>query len=180
METQYTHLTTYTDVLDEAKRYLSEYDAAGAIASEDAFEEVAARAARRWRADHHYGPVDLRALDDLYALVEEEAGTYAGDTARIDGTSVGPCVARDVEMGYVWLPRSVAWDFAVDGGYRYTLTVWADGSATMECTEPGEPTNQHWVYPFGPGEAITAFEGVPQHVLEQFERVRREAITANG
>jgi hypothetical protein len=172
-----TTLATLSDLLAEARRYLSEYDQARVITREQAVAEVVDRAAQRWWGKHDLGPVSDEDLDDLYRLVEEEADAYAGEVGRyLDDTYIGPCIARDLVLGYAWLPRALARDEVVDGGDRFSFEVWEDGSATMECTEPDHPENKYWSYPFAPDEDVRWFEGVPQCILDRFHEVKEEAI----
>jgi len=171
-----TTLNSFTDVLKEARRYLGSYDSAGVITNNEAIEEVASRASNRWWSSHDYGRISDGGLEDLHRLVEEEAEEYIRPTVRhLDGTPIGPCVARDVEAGYVLAQKPSARSWAVNDGYAYWLKVWPDGSATVECTEKGRPENQYWSYPVAPDEDLRFFEGVPWEVLDRFQRVRKWA-----
>jgi hypothetical protein len=172
-----TTLTTFADLLDEARRYLGEYDQARVITREQAVAEVIERAAQRWWGKHDLGAVSDEVLADLHRLVEEEADAYAGEIGRyLDDTYIGPCIARDLVLGYAWLPRALAEDEVVDNGCRYAFYVWEDGSCTLDCTEPDAPENEWWSYPFAPNEDVRWFEGVPQHVLGRFHQLKQEAI----
>jgi hypothetical protein len=174
-------ISSFVDILDEARRYLSAYDSAGVIGHPEAAEEVAERAARRWRSGHSLGSASDKDIDDLYRLVEEEAAEYAADTTRyLDGTTLGPCIARDVDRGYVRHERPSAREAKGDDDYLYILTIWRDGSATLECVQRDDPGNGYWTYPVGPGEDLRFFEGVPWEVLDRFQLVSPQGQLTRG
>lgn len=168
-------INSFADALEEARRYLGEYRAM-VIGHPEAFEGVANRAAVRWSNGRDLGHISDEDLASLYQLVDEEANEYARETARhLDGTSLAPCLARDAELGYVLKQRPSARDFASNGDYSYYLAIWPDGSATMTCTQKGEPSNEYWTYPIGPDEDLRFFEGVPWEIRDRFQRVRKWA-----
>jgi len=144
-----------------------------------AAETIADIAAHRWMDELGYTPGTEGDYRTLRRYLRDALSRYLTPYTRSDGSTIGPCIARDVELGHARFPDNLASDTVVDGRRRYDLWVYGDGSATIECSTEGG-TYWLWTYPFAPDEPVTGHPDAPRHVLEWFEELRQRALKENA
>lgn len=163
------------DTMMEALEYLMDRQQSRIELYQEAAEAIAENAAYRWMEKYGHRPNTKRAIKTLHGYADKELEKYRSPMTRSDGSTIGPCISRDCEIGYAISPVNLACEAVVDGQHCYELWVYEDGSATMMCTT-ADRAYWLWDYAFAPGEPITAYDGAPRHILERLEELRQQAL----